>query len=137
MLYSGAFVLYNLTERLRMKKKWIAAIILYIALVIICITVVYAVPSVRGLLEKTYVTEYGRVDITDAVTAYIVRDETVYVAAFDCKINRLAEPGSSLRRRQGSSNSRRLPIEARWRKRQRLKLPLHQILLTRHLTKMA
>ena len=39
-----------------MKKKWIAAIIIYLALVIACIIVIYAVPSLRGMLEKTYVT---------------------------------------------------------------------------------
>ena len=75
-----------------MKKKWIAAIIIYLALVITCIVVIYAVPSLRGMLEKTYVTEYGKIDITDEVSAYIVRDETVYVAAQDSEIKRVAKP---------------------------------------------
>ena len=74
-----------------MKKKWIAAIIIYLALVIACIVVIYAVPSLRGMLEKTYVTEYGKIDITDEVSAYIVRDETVYVAAQNSKIKRVAK----------------------------------------------
>ena len=60
-----------------MKKKWITAIIVYAALLTACIVVVYAVPSVKGILEKTYVTEYGKIDIADKVSAYIVRDETV------------------------------------------------------------
>lgn len=76
-----------------MKKKWIAAIIIYLALLLACIIVIYAVPSLRGMLEKTYVTEYGKIDIADEVSAYIVRDETVYVAGQDSKVTRLAEPG--------------------------------------------
>ena len=76
-----------------MKKKWIAAIIIYIALVTACLIVIYAVPSVKGMLEKTYVTEYGKIDIADEVSAYIVRDETVYVAAQDSEISRKIEPG--------------------------------------------
>ena len=74
-----------------MKKKWIAAVIIYAALVAACLIVVYAVPSVKGMLETTYVTEYGKIDITDEVSAYIVRDETVYVAAQDSEVKRLAE----------------------------------------------
>lgn len=74
-----------------MKKKWLAVFIIYITLVAACLIVVYAVPSVKGMLEKTYVTEYGKIDIADEVSAYIVRDETVYVAAQDSEIERLAD----------------------------------------------
>lgn len=74
-----------------MKKKWLAAIIVYIAMVTVCIVIVYVVPSLRGMLEKTYVTEFGRIDITDEVSGFIVRDETVYVADKDSKIDRLAD----------------------------------------------
>ncbi len=74
-----------------MKKKWIAAIIIYIVLIAACIVVIYAVPYLKGVLEKTYVTEYGKIDITDKVSAYIVRDETVYVAGQDSEIKRVAE----------------------------------------------
>ena len=48
-----------------MKKKWLAAFIVYIAMITLCIVIVYVVPSLRGMLEKTYVTEFGRIDITD------------------------------------------------------------------------
>ena len=75
-----------------MKKKWIAAFTIYVALLAVCIIVIYVVPSLRGMLEKTYVTEYGKIDITDEVSAYIVRDETVYVAAQDSEIKRKADP---------------------------------------------
>ena len=73
--------------------KWIAAVMIYVILLIVCIIAVYAVPSVKGMLEKTYIAEYGRIDVKDEVSAFIVRDETVYVAAEACRINRLAEPG--------------------------------------------
>lgn len=74
-----------------MKKKWLAVFIIYITLLAACLIVIYAVPSVKGMLEKTYVTEYGKIDITDEVSAYIVRDETVYVAAQDSEVERLAD----------------------------------------------
>ena len=80
-----------------MKKKWIAAVIIYISLIAACLIVIYAVPSLKGMLEKTYVTEYGRIDITDEVTGYIVRDETVYVAAQDSEISRVAETDKLLK----------------------------------------
>ena len=76
-----------------MKKKWIAAFIIYGVLLAACLIVVYAVPSVKGMLEKTYVAEYGKIDIADEVSAFIVRDETVYVAAEDCDVTRLADTG--------------------------------------------
>lgn len=84
-----------------MKKKWLAALIIYIALVAACIVIVYAVPSVKGMLEKTYITEYGKIDITDKVSAYIVRDETVYVASHDAEVERVAETGVLLNARTG------------------------------------
>lgn len=74
-----------------MKKKWIAAVIIYLALLVMCIAVIYAVPSLKGMLEKTYVTEYGKIDIADEVSAYIVRDEIVYVAAQDSEVKRLVD----------------------------------------------
>ena len=74
-----------------MKKKWIAVFIIYVTLLVACLIVIYAVPSVKGMLEKTYVTEYGSLDITDEISGYIVRDETVYVAAQDSEVERLAD----------------------------------------------
>ena len=75
-----------------MKKKWLAAFIVYIAMITLCIVIVYVVPSLRGMLEQTYVTEFGRIDIKDEVSGFIVRDETVYVAGNDYKVNRVADP---------------------------------------------
>ena len=75
-----------------MKKKWIVAIAIYLGLIAICLVAIYVVPSVRGMLEKTYIAEYGSIDVKDEVSAFIVRDETVYVAAQPSTINRLADP---------------------------------------------
>lgn len=74
-----------------MNKKWIAAIVVYLGLIAVCCIVLYAVPSVRGMLERTYIAEYGRIDVTDEVSAFIVRDDAVYTAAGPSVINRLAE----------------------------------------------
>lgn len=76
-----------------MSKKWLAALGIYVGLIIICIIAIYAVPSLKGMLDKTYVTENARLDITDRVSAFIVRDETVYVADKTGSVNRLAEAG--------------------------------------------
>jgi putative membrane fusion protein len=42
---------------------------------------IYVIPDVRGALRKTAVLEYGSLSISDEVTVYIVRDETVYMAS--------------------------------------------------------
>ncbi len=80
-----------------MKKKWIAAIGIYIGLFVICVIALYAVPSVRGMLEKTYIAEYGRIDVKDEVSAFLVRDEKVYIAKQDSDVNRLAEADKLVR----------------------------------------
>ena len=72
-------------------KKWLIAIVVYIGLIAVCCIAIYAVPSVRDKLERTYIAEYGKIDVTDEVSAFIVRDEKVYVAAQASRINRLAE----------------------------------------------
>ena len=73
-------------------RKWIVAFLVYIGLIALCCIAVYAVPSVKGILERTYIAEYGKVDVKDEVSAFIVRDETVYVAKRAGEIKRLAEP---------------------------------------------
>ena len=72
-------------------KKWIIAFLVYIGLVALCCVALYAVPSVMGILERTYIAEHGKIDVADEVSAFIVRDEKVYVSAQRSKINRLAE----------------------------------------------
>ncbi len=62
------------------KKKW-TVLTLYIGLLVVLGVIIYAVPSLLGLLDRTYITEYGEVQVTDDVSdAWIVRDDTVYGA---------------------------------------------------------
>lgn len=72
-------------------KKWIVAFLVYIGLVALCCIALYVVPSVIGIFERTYIAEHGKIDVADEVSAFIVRDERVYVAAQKSKINRLAD----------------------------------------------
>jgi putative membrane fusion protein len=43
------------------------------------------------MFERTYIAEHGKIDVADEVSAFIVRDERVYVAAQKSNINRLAD----------------------------------------------
>ena len=72
-------------------KKWIVAFLVYIGLVALCCIALYVVPSVIGIFERTYIAEHGKIDVTDEVSAFIVRDERVYAAAQKSSINRLAD----------------------------------------------
>ena len=72
-------------------KKWIVAFLVYVGLVALCCIALYVVPSVIGMFERTYIAEQGKIDVTDEVSAFIVRDEQVYVAAQKSKINRVAD----------------------------------------------
>ena len=91
------FFIVKYNGKKAMKKKWIAAIAIYAGLFAICVIALYAVPSVRGMLERTYAAEFGTIDVKDEVSAFIVRDETVYVAKQPSLINRLADPGELVR----------------------------------------
>ena len=72
-------------------KKWIVALLVYIGLVALCCIALYVVPSVIGMFERTYIAEHGKIDVYDEVSAFIVRDERVYVAGQKSNINRLAD----------------------------------------------
>jgi len=74
-------------------KKWIIAFLVYIGLVALCCIALYVVPSVIGMFERTYIAEHGKIDVADEVSAFIVRDERVYVAAQKSNINRLSDSG--------------------------------------------
>ena len=74
-----------------LNKKWIVAVLVYIGLVALCCIALYVVPSVVGMFERTYIAEQGKIDVADEVSAFIVRDERVYVAAQKSTINRLAD----------------------------------------------
>lgn len=76
-----------------MKKKALIGLIIYAALILVCVVAVYVIPSVRGMLVSTYLAEPGEINLTDEVDAFIVRDETVYVAKTAKDVVRLADDG--------------------------------------------
>ena len=78
-------------------KKWIIVALVYFGLIALCCVALYVVPSVAGMFERTYIAEHGSIDVSDEVSAFIVRDETVYAAAENSKINRLAETGKLIK----------------------------------------
>ena len=59
--------------------------------------VIYAVPGVTGALTQTEILEYGNLRISNEVTVYFVRSETVYSAAHAGKINYYIADGIQVR----------------------------------------
>ena len=76
-----------------MKRKWIVGIIAYFGLILLCVLVIYVIPSVRGMLVSTYLAEQGEISLTDEVEAYVIRDERVYVAGKSARVKQIAEAG--------------------------------------------
>ena len=74
-------------------RKLIAGVIGYGALILICVLVVYVIPSVRGMLVSTYLAEQGEINLTDEVQAYVVRNEKVYVTKKATNVKRVADTG--------------------------------------------
>lgn len=81
------------TKQTGKTNKWLLWGAIYLGLILLCVLIVYIVPSVRGMLVRTYIAEQGEIRLTDEVTAYVVRDEEVYTAKKAGKVNRLAEEG--------------------------------------------
>jgi hypothetical protein len=59
---------------------------------------IFVVPDLMNAMLKTTVLEYGDLSISDTVTAYIVRDETVYVAARSGEIRYYVGEGVKVRK---------------------------------------
>jgi putative membrane fusion protein len=59
---------------------------------------IFVIPDLKGALRKTAVLEYGNLAISDEVTAYIVRDETVYMAARTGEIRYYVGEGVKVRK---------------------------------------
>jgi len=83
-----------------LKNKWFRLAI-YLALFVICVMIIYVAPSVAGLFERTYVAEYGELNVTDKESAYIMRDDTVYVSDSAGEINTLAAEGQLVNGKAG------------------------------------
>ena len=81
-----------------MKKQKKRTIVLFCTTLVILFIIIYVFPNVTGALKKTEVIEYGSLQVTDQVTAYIVRNETVYFANKSGSINYHIQEGEMVRR---------------------------------------
>ncbi len=70
------------------KTKWIY---LFLIIAVVLYSIIYIIPGLTGALKKTEVLQYGNMQVKDDVTAYIVRDETVYASTVGGNINYLIE----------------------------------------------
>ncbi len=80
-----------------MKKKK-RVIMLFCATLVILFIIIYVFPNVTGALKKTEIIEYGSLQVTDQVTAYIVRNETVYFANKSGNIQYYVPDGDQVRK---------------------------------------
>jgi putative membrane fusion protein len=78
-----------------MKKNKL--IIIYIAAITVLAIIIYLIPSLIGMLEKTYIAEYGALSVTEEARVCLVRNEDVYVAGKSGEINKLMEEGDLLK----------------------------------------
>lgn len=78
-----------------MRRKGILTI--FILAIIALYVIIYVVPEVTGMLDSTYVAEYGVLSIYDDTTGYLIRNEEVYAAEHDGMVNRFYAEGDLLR----------------------------------------
>lgn len=79
-------------------KKRKKLLVLFCATLVILFIIIYVFPNVTGALKKTETIEYGSLQVTDQVTAYLVRSETVYLADKSGNINYYAQEGEQVRK---------------------------------------
>ncbi|MBO4235627.1 MAG: hypothetical protein J5928_04205 [Firmicutes bacterium] len=70
----------------------------FVLALIVLYVIIYLVPEVTGMLDSTYVVEYGVLSIHDDTTGYLIRNERVYAAESSGLVNRIAAEGDLLRR---------------------------------------
>ncbi|MBN7772098.1 HlyD family efflux transporter periplasmic adaptor subunit [Clostridium aminobutyricum] len=80
---------------IKLKKK---GLLVFIIAVVILGIVTEVVPQVTGALTQTEILQYGNLQITDKVTCYFVRNETVYMAPDSGTINYYIEDGVKVRK---------------------------------------
>lgn len=79
----------------KIKKKTIVFFVITLA---VLYTVIYIVPKVSGAMVPSYIAEYGQLKVYDETTAYLVRDEKVYLAASTGDANCFFKEGSLVRK---------------------------------------
>jgi putative membrane fusion protein len=75
-----------------------AIVVLFVLAVAGLYVAIFVIPDLKGALRKTAVLEYGNLAISDEVTAYMVRDETVYMAAHTGEIRYYVGEGVKVRK---------------------------------------
>lgn len=73
-------------------------IYLFIVAVVALAVVIYAMPGITGAMTETLVAEYGSMQVTDDVTCYFVRQETVCKAESSGYVKYYLEEGSTVRK---------------------------------------
>lgn len=81
-----------------MPKKKNLHIYLFFIILFLLFIIIYAFPNVTGALKKTVILEYGGIQVTDDVTCYFVRDESVYLANRSGAINYYINEGEQIRK---------------------------------------
>lgn len=75
------------------KKKTLFWGAIYVIALITVLVIVYVLPSVAGLFDRSYVAKYGNVEVKDETEGYIVRNETVYTAGKAGNVKRTVTEG--------------------------------------------
>ena len=75
------------------KKKTMFWGAIYVIVLITVLVIVYVLPSVAGLFDRSYVAKYGNVEVKDETEGYIVRNETVYTAGKAGTVKRTVTEG--------------------------------------------
>lgn len=68
-------------------------LLVYLVLFGLCIAAIYAYPSLKGLLKRSYLAQPGEVELTQEVDAYVVREDAVYSSEKAGTVNRLVDAG--------------------------------------------
>ncbi len=79
-------------------KKRKKLIIIYILVIVALGIITITIPQVTGALTKTEILQYENMRITDKVTCYVVRNESVHMAPSSGKLNYYIEDGIKVRK---------------------------------------
>ena len=79
-------------------KKKKNLLIIYLILIVVLGIITITIPEVTGALTKTEILQYENMQITDDVTCYIVRDESVHMAPSSGRINYYIEDSVKVRK---------------------------------------
>lgn len=81
-----------------MAKKNRKPIYIFVLALIVLYVVIYVIPKVTDVFETTEVLEAGSLQVTEAVTCYFVRGETVYEAGSAGSLEYLIDEGTHIRK---------------------------------------